>query len=376
MLSEGAEKKILIVLPTLHAGGSENYALRFIRFSSDLAVDWHVWSADAEHGDLHDLFEEAGCHIHYGSIGYYHPQRFYRFYRFLKQQSFDAVCTFNGNFGGVALTIARLAGVGCRIAWHRRSTNAFGENRFKLLFNKLVNSLVRWHATKILSNSKYALEQFYPGYWEKDSRFKIIPNGVDASLVQTDLTQEEARKQLGVNLNAKIIGNVGRFAPAKNHKTIFQVAAKLIKEDKLDVYFMFCGKYTDSAEFKAQLETYEIADRCFAMGLQENVAIVYRAMDVFYFPSVTEGQPNALIEAMLAGLPVLPSNIAPIKEMFPPERKAITVAPENVEQAAEYLSQIIASDERAGIFRYEEWALKRFNPATNFGIFQKEMDRC
>ena len=61
MLSEGAEKKILIVLPTLHAGGSENYALRFIRFSSDLAVDWHVWSADAEHGDLHGLFEEAGC---------------------------------------------------------------------------------------------------------------------------------------------------------------------------------------------------------------------------------------------------------------------------------------------------------------------------
>ena len=151
---------------------------------------------------------------------------------------------------------------------------------------------------------------------------------------------------------------------------------KLIKEDKLDVYFLFCGKYTDSTEFKAQLERYDIADRCFAMGLQENVAIVYRAMDVFYFPSVTEGQPNALIEAMLAGLPVLPSNIAPIKEMFPPERKAITVAPENVEQAAEYLSQIIASDERAGIFRYEEWALKRFNPATNFGIFQKEMDRC
>ena len=125
-------QKILFIIPTLHAGGSENYALRFIRYCKDFPMVWYVWSANAEHGDLHSSFKETGCHTHYGSIGYYHPKRFYRFYRFLQRESFDIVCTFNGNFGGVALTIARLAGINSRIAWHRRSTNAFGTNPLKL----------------------------------------------------------------------------------------------------------------------------------------------------------------------------------------------------------------------------------------------------
>ena len=54
-------------------------------------------------------------------------------------------------------------------------------------FNNFANRLIWFNVTKILSNSQYALDQFYEGYWEKDKRFKVIPNGVDASLGTTDL---------------------------------------------------------------------------------------------------------------------------------------------------------------------------------------------
>lgn len=374
MLSEQKYRKILFVLPSLHAGGSENYALRFIKQTNRSKITWHVWSANPKRGDLHSLFEEAGCHIHYGSIGYYHPRRFYRFYRFLRRESFDVVCTFNGNFGGVALAIAKLAGVNNRIAWHRRSTNAFGTNPLKLFFNDFVNRLIRLNATKILSNSKFALDQFYEGYWEKDSRFKVIPNGVDASLITTDMSREEARRVLGLPVNAKIIGHVGRYAPAKNHDTIFKVAAKLIKQEPQKIYFMFCGKYTDSSAFKRQLDYYEISDYCSPIGLTDKLPIVYKAMDVFYFPSVTEGQPNALIEAMLANLPVLPSNIPSILEMLPADKLSFAVAPTNVSSAIQILSKMLTSEKYTSEFKYKKWALKTFAPQRNFHLFQKEIE--
>lgn len=378
MLSEAEEKrkKILFVLPTLHAGGSENYALRFIKQDNRPEVIWHVWSANAEQGDFHDLFDKAGCHIHYGSIGYYHPKRFYRFYRFLQRESFGVVCTFNGNFGGIALTIARLAGVKIRIAWHRRSTNAFGTNPMKLFFNGFANKLIRLNATKILSNSQYALDQFYEGYWEKDKRFKVIPNGVDASLVTTDLNKEEARKILGVPTHVKIIGHVGRFAEAKNHDTIFKVAAKLINELNQDVYFLFCGKFTDAEAFKTQLNLYKISDRSFPIGLTDKLPLVYKAIDIFYFPSVTEGQPNALIEAMLANLPVLPSNIPSIQEMLPADKQDITVAPNDVEDATEHLFQMLNSKVNISDYQFREWALEQFNPEKKFSCFKNEIDPC
>jgi len=204
----------------------------------------------------------------------------------------------------------------------------------------------------------------------------VIPNGVDANLVTTDLSKEEARKVLGVPTNAKIIGHVGRFAEAKNHDTIFKVAAKLINELNQDVYFLFCGKFTDSEAFKAQLNHHQIADRSLPIGLTDKLPLVYKAIDIFYFPSVTEGQPNALIEAMLADLPILPSDIPSIQEMLPPDRTNISVAPKDVENTTEYLFQLLNSDIDIQVYLFREWALEYFDPEKNFNLFQKEIGKC
>lgn len=357
--------KILFILPSLHAGGAENYALRFIRFCGNKEFDWYVLSPNLIKGDLHDDFENAGCKIFYQSIGYFDFYKLYKLYKLYKQHDFDVVANFNGNFSGLSLLIATLAGVPKKMAWHRRSTDAFGNNLFKKRYNSFVNQLVRWNATYILSNSQFALNNFYRDYQKNDKRFKVIPNGVDANLFNSSATKEEARKILNLPINTFIIGHVGRYDPAKNHETIFKVIFSL-KEKGVPFKFLFCGKGTDSEVFKSRLSYYNIESSVICFGLSTNVPMVYRALDLFYFPSITEGQPNALIEAILSGVPFVASNIVPIKEIIPERFQNQLVEADDIQNTIEKINKIRTISKDILTCEIKNWASNHFDPIVNF----------
>ena len=363
--------KVLFILPSLHAGGAENYALRFIRYCGDYRFDWHVLSLNLQKGDLHEAFIQSGCTVHYQSAGYFNPCKAYRLYKLFKKEEYDAVCTFNGNFGGLSLSIARMAGVPNRIAWHRRSSDAFGKNPVKKLYNQFVNRLIRLNATAVLSNSKHAFNTFYGSYFKRDLRFKVIPNGVDAAKFKTEFTKEEARNRLNIPDNIFLIGHVGRYDPAKNHETIFKVAA-VLKKTNSNVRFLFCGKDTAGVRFKNRLKAHGIEDICFAIGLTDELPLILKAMDLFYFPSLTEGQPNAMIEAMVAGVPVLPADIPPILEALP--KKAKTIEAIDVKSTVVQISRFIREPSLLDNLIYKQWAIGRFDYEKNFELFKCELN--
>jgi len=361
-------KKVLFILPTLHAGGAENYTLRFIKTYKD-KYDFHVLSVNTNKGDLHNEFINAGAKVFYKSISYFNILKFYSFYKLVKKHNIDTVGTFNGNFGGMPLFIARLAGVKNRIALYRRSTNAFGNNFFKLLYNNLGIYLVRKNATTILSNSIFAFKNFHGAYYLNDRRYKVISNGIDTAGFKTDKTRQEARKVLGLPESMHIVGHVGRYDPAKNHKTIFNVI-KIIRETNTDIKFVFCGKNTDGQAFKNELVKYGIQDNVISLGIKNDIPLVLKSFNQFYFPSVTEGQPNALIEAMVIGLPVTVSNIEPILEALPETAHIHAIAPLDAYGAVKSIMNIYNSGENIGQFVHKDWSVKKFNHAINFQLFE------
>jgi len=266
-----------------------------------------------------------------------------------------------------------MAGVKSRIGWHRRSTPAFSQTRAKKLYARLSVLLLEKTSTRILSNSRAALDFFHGPEWEKCSLYRVIPNGLNARLF-TECTelQADARRELGIDIDAFVVGHVGRYDPAKNHKTIFAVAAEIVKLHP-DVVFVFCGKGTDSTAFLAQLHRNGITNRYVSLGLQQDMPKVYRAYDLFYFPSVTEGQPNALIEAMVAGVPILAADIPGIKETVPPSLRGTLIAPRDVKTAVTRISEFII-DGRQDVNGTRQWALRHFDPARNFGMFLHELE--
>lgn len=362
--------KILVLISGLNNGGAENYLLRFINHNGiKNKLDITIQSLSSGRGDLSEEFEKTGCSVIYKPIGYFNLKNFYNFYKFLKNQNFDSVCTFTGNFGGIPLTIARLAGVKKRIAWHRRSTDAFSRSFLKNSFNKFVNKLIRKNATSVLSNSRFALEYFYGNYYKNDPRFVVIPNGVSEDLLNTPLSKEEARKKLGLPLHDYLVGHVGRFDYSKNHETMFKVI-RSIKKQNGNIKFLFCGKGTDYAEFDQKLKEYGIREICFNMGILDHVSEFYKSIDLFFFPSVTEGQPNALLEAMIADLPIIGSNIPPVLETLPEGQRENFLPPLDEEGFTKLILECAEKDPaQLEDFRYRNWALQTFNPDINFKKF-------
>lgn len=308
-------KKIVFLVNNLDSGGLENYLLRFLTHYSR-AIEAEVICKSGNKGkDLVSQFEVLGVTITPLKLGFFDLLQYFNLYKRLKKGSFIAICDFTGNFAALPLLMAKLAGIKKRVSFYRGSSNHFKEDTFRLLYNAALNRLIPYVSTAVLANSEAALEFFFGASWSKNHKYGVVYNGIDAERFLS--TPENLRGELNIPQNAYVVGHVGRYNEAKNHKTIIEVALQLCKSHP-DIYFILCGKDTDTA-FQSLVNESGLDDQIKLLGVRDDVIKALNTMDCFYFPSYSEGQPNALIEAMLVGLPFVASDIMPNKETVPQE---------------------------------------------------------
>lgn len=358
--------KVLFIVPTLNPGGIETYLLRFLKFiKMDDYLEPVVLVRRREKGALFGEYESLGLPIYFQPLGYFHLGRMLWYYRFFKNQKFDTVCDFNANFGGIPMLLARVAGIENRIIFYRQGKDHFKPSILKKLYNSWVKSLVYSFSTHILSNSKASLDHFFPG-WKKDQRFKVIYNGMNVEDFKLDGKNGAIRIELGIPEDAFMVCHSGRLDPAKNHPTILKVAKQLIDDDK-KLYFVFCGLYTE--KLQNEVNALGISENVRLLGFRKDVPQILRESNLFYFPSITEGQPNALIEAMMTGLPFVASNIAPIKEIIPENLRSFLVGPYEVRDAVKLIGDIKANRFNHEFYDVQKWAKDNFSQELRFDEF-------
>jgi glycosyltransferase involved in cell wall biosynthesis len=336
------DKKIGLIIPSLSSGGIEMYLLRFLNFIKSTEQITIIVRSNQK-GELYEDYKKTEVNLIFMPLGYANPKRALNYYRFFRKMQFDVVCDFNANFAGSSLFLANLAGVNKRIAFYRQGNNHFKPSVIKNLINNIHNKLVYKYATHILANSHSGIDFFFPFRKETDKRFKVLYNGVDVNKYQLKETKHDIRKEIGISQNAFVIGHVGRYDQTKNHKTILKVAKHLITKDSSYV-LVLCGRNTE--QLQSEIDNLNINDNVLILGYRKDVPRVLKALDCFYFPSLTEGQPNALIEAMLSNLPIACSNIKPILECIPKELHTNTFDPLDFKKQIKVIRMITNSKKR------------------------------
>ena len=201
----------------------------------------------------------------------------------------------------------------------------------KELAFRSISHPVRNHADYFIACSKQAgIDRFGIGIANDDTRFHILKNGFD---VQEERYQDEVRtrirKELGISSDTPVFGHVGRLTPIKNHTFLFDVFAS-IKRQLPNSILLLAGRGEAETNLRRRANQLGLEDSIRFLGVRDDVSSVLCAMDVFIFPSITEGLSNAVIEAQASGLPCLISTgvpeLAKIRDQT--ERLELSLGPE------------------------------------------------
>jgi glycosyltransferase involved in cell wall biosynthesis len=356
-------KKVCFFLYNLDPGGLETYLLRFLRFKKDGIIPAIICKS-GNTGQLYADYQKLGVEVITIQSGYYNVIAWYSIYKVLKKGNFDSVCDLTSNFAGIYVFLARLAGIKRRMSYYGQGSDHFRKTWFNNLYNNFVNKLVYWHSSEIVLNSSTALEYYFSYRKKDDSRFKVIFNGVDTSIFSEE-KEFAIRRSLGIPDDGFVIGHSGRLDEKKNHEAILKLAQEL--RDYKDIYFIICGK--DTQLLNERIQSLGLSSVFFALGYRADVHLILRNMDIFFFPSYTEGQPNSLIEALISGLSIIASNIQPIKETIPESLWGQLVPPDDLEGAKQKVLEVYKNRELMAPLNYRKWAIASFDATLRFGEF-------
>jgi glycosyltransferase involved in cell wall biosynthesis len=184
-----------------------------------------------------------------------------------------------------------------------------------LLMNRL--PLHRWAVRQphcFISNSSGGRRFLVDTYGIPEQKVHLIRNGItlSAPLQQRD----QWRAELGLPDNAPVACMVANLSRYKDHETLLR-AWQLVTETRCGAspVLLLAGRFDDAAQrLRALAAELHLADSIRLLGPVADVSGLLHAVDLFAYSSRSEGIPNAVLEAMAAGLPVVGTAIPGILE--------------------------------------------------------------
>lgn len=206
----------------------------------------------------------------------------------------------------IALLATRLPVIGVHHAFgdYQRRTRKLFAHLFRRRLSLLgVSDAVRDDMRKSLPN------------WPT-GRIQTLYNRIDIEQLQaSQLTAEQARTELGLSASAFIVGNVGRLHPDKDQATLLRGFAKALPSLPQNSQLAILGKGRLEPKLKALALELGIGSQVLFLGQVAQASLYYKAFDVFALSSDHEPFGMVLLEAMVAGVPLLATACGGAKEV-------------------------------------------------------------
>ncbi len=188
-----------------------------------------------------------------------------------------------------------------------------------IIFTKipLVWPMLAWlfnRADAIICESKHFADQIIAN-GISEHLITILPNGIDLEKFKP-LDKNTTREQLGISIEQKVLLNVGSLGRYKGQRDLINTLPAILSEHA-DVHTVIVGEGEFRSQLERTIEQLNLKDKVTLAGFQVEEKIIkwLNAADIFVFPSLREGTPNALLEAMACGLPVVTTSVGAIPEI-------------------------------------------------------------
>ena len=156
-----------------------------------------------------------------------------------------------------------------------------------------------------IGNSPSVIEHLHRRAGIPQDRLRLIRGGIDSAPFR-DATPID-RSMLGLDPHAPIVFWAGRLDRVKGLDILIQAFATVAKGSS--AHLLLAGEGSLRQPLTDQAQRLGLADRIHFLGARRDIPALLKAADVFAFPSRTEGLPNALLEAMAAGCPIVTTDV-------------------------------------------------------------------
>lgn len=175
-----------------------------------------------------------------------------------------------------------------------------------------------------------------------ESKISIVHNGVTA-IPPAPGSRERARAELGLDPDARVVGSTARLTPLKGVDTAIQAISRLA-QDWPDIRYVVFGDGEQEQELRSLAASLQIARSVVFAGYRNDLTELLPALDVFLFPTLREAMGIAVIEAMVARVPVVATRVGGIPEVVKPGT-GILVEPSDPVALSEAAARILRDPE-------------------------------
>ncbi len=174
--------------------------------------------------------------------------------------------------------------------------------------------------------------------WISPSRVLSIPNGVPRG----SAGQPRLREELGLAPDDRLILAVGNLYPVKGHRYLIEALALLTNRDR-KVHIAIAGRGELAETLRVQARALGVADRLHLLGFRSDIPDLLAAAEVFVLPSLSEGLPMALLEAMFARRPIVASDVGALRAALAGGEAGLLVQPGDPQVLAGALDRLLAN---------------------------------
>jgi len=215
--------------------------------------------------------------------------------------------------------------------------------RTSYLVTRLEKAILRYFARRIVAVG-YTVADAHKNHL--GSRIvNVIPNGVPVPPPISSQARQDLRRTIAGDEQRPVIISVGRFVEAKGYENMIEAFAILHRQDPRPVLAIAgSGRLLDPIKHKISEMQLDQSVHC--LGERSDVFHLLAASDIYLSSSYWEGLPVALLEAMMAGLPIVATSVGDIPHVVTPEI-GILVPPRRPDLLARALRDLIDAPEKA-----------------------------
>lgn len=261
----------------------------------------------------------------------------FKLYRIIKKRKVDILHTYLFHANILGRIVGRLAGVAVIIS----SLRVMERRRHHRWLDRLTNGLVDVETCVCEAVMRFTIER--AGI--NPDKLVTIPNGIDVGEYRLRVNLEEEKRRLRLESNYPVLGVAGRLHEQKGHLYLLRAIPALLEKYPGTV-LLLVGDGPLQEGLERECSKLGINKGVKFLGFRKDIKELMALMDVFVLPSLWEGMPNVLMEAMALGRPIVATRVGGAEELIEDGVTGLLVPSADERTLAEALINILDREDK------------------------------